>query len=82
MQVEARKTLSEQQPILSQTVNVEISLRTMEGASMVLELWSLSLNSEETDVDVKVSLQIQLTLKKTDFNRFTQFAVILILFMT
>ncbi|XP_025088693.1 autophagy-related protein 13-like isoform X2 [Pomacea canaliculata] len=63
VQVEARKTLSEQQPILSQTVNVEISLRTMEGASMVLELWSLSLNSEETDVDVKIS--------STVYNRMT-----------
>lgn len=63
VQAEAKKTLLGQQPLLSQTVNVEISLRTVEGASMVLETWSLTMNTEQPDPGIKIS--------STVYNRMT-----------
>lgn len=63
VQLEAKRTLVGQQPLLSQTVNVEISLRTTEGASMVLETWSLSMNTEQSEPGIKVS--------STVYNRMT-----------
>ncbi|XP_076467841.1 autophagy-related protein 13-like [Babylonia areolata] len=51
----ARKTLGSG-PVLAQPVNVEISLKTKENnAYIFLEVWSLSLDVDNCDPDVKVS---------------------------
>ncbi|KAK7097378.1 hypothetical protein V1264_004366 [Littorina saxatilis] len=51
----ARKTLG-QGPVLNEPVNVEISLKTKENnAYMFLEVWSISLDTDHCDPDVKIS---------------------------
>ncbi|XP_046374124.1 autophagy-related protein 13-like [Haliotis rufescens] len=55
---EAKKVLSGQQSMLGQDVCVEISLRTAEGDTMVLETWYISLNKEQCEPGVKVSYTV------------------------
>lgn len=49
VQSEAKKILSGQTTTLGQGVCVEISLRTAEGDTMVLEMWSICLDSGQCD---------------------------------
>jgi hypothetical protein len=50
-----RKTLGSG-PLLGQPVNVEISLKKKENNGYIfLEVWSISLDSDSKDPDVKVS---------------------------
>ncbi|XP_046567658.1 autophagy-related protein 13-like [Haliotis rubra] len=58
VQTEAKKVLSGQQSMLGQDVCVEISLRTAEGDTMVLETWYITLNKEQCDPGVKVSYTV------------------------
>lgn len=53
--VEAKKVLSNQSSTLAQTVCVEISLRTAEGDTMVLELWYINLDTNVYDTGAKMS---------------------------
>ena len=55
---EAKKVLSGQQAMLSQNVCVEISLRTAEGDTMMLETWYISLNQDQSDPNVRVSFGV------------------------
>ncbi|XP_069129871.1 autophagy-related protein 13-like [Argopecten irradians] len=55
---EAKRALANQQPILGQNVCVEISLKTSEGATMVLETWYISLDQEHCDNNVKISYTV------------------------
>ncbi|KAL5012228.1 hypothetical protein ScPMuIL_010779 [Solemya velum] len=58
VQAEAKKALSNQQPILGQNVCVEISLKTAEGDQMVLETWYIGMNTEQSDMNVRVSYTV------------------------
>lgn len=51
---EAKKTLSGQKTLLGQCICVEISLKTAEGETMILETWYISLNNDNCDPNVKV----------------------------
>ncbi|KAK6172487.1 hypothetical protein SNE40_016125 [Patella caerulea] len=53
--IEAKKVIAGQQSMLAQNVCTEISLRTTEGETMVLETWYTDFDSEEIDSSVKVS---------------------------
>lgn len=55
VQCEAKKILAGQSTTLGQNVCVEISLRTAEGDTMVLEMWSISLDSSQCDSSSKSS---------------------------
>ena len=55
VQSEAKKILSGQTTTLGQGVCVEISLRTAEGDTMVLEMWSICLDSGQCDSTSKSS---------------------------
>lgn len=55
VQSEAKKILAGQSTTLGQNVCVEISLRTAEGDTMVLEMWSISLDSTQGDSSSKSS---------------------------
>lgn len=55
VQSEAKKILSGQSTTLGQNVCIEISLRTAEGDTMVLEMWSISLDSSQCDNSSKSS---------------------------
>ncbi|WAQ98757.1 ATG13-like protein, partial [Mya arenaria] len=55
VQNEAKKVLSNQTSTLGQTVIVEISLRTAEGDTMVLEIWHISLDANLSDAGAKMS---------------------------
>ncbi|XP_060084288.1 autophagy-related protein 13-like isoform X2 [Ylistrum balloti] len=55
---EAKRALANQQPILGQNVCVEISLKTSEGATMVLETWYISLDPDHCDNNVKISYTV------------------------
>lgn len=55
---ETKKALAGQTALLSQNVCVEISLKTSEGDSMVLETWYLGLNKEPCDVNARISYTV------------------------
>ncbi|XP_045203986.2 autophagy-related protein 13-like [Mercenaria mercenaria] len=52
---EAKKVVSNQTTTLAQNVCVEISLRTAEGDTMVLELWYINLDTNQYDISAKMS---------------------------
>lgn len=52
---ESKKVLGEQTSVLSQTVCVEISLLTTEGDTMVLEIWCISLDVSQADLETQFS---------------------------
>lgn len=58
MHTETKKALAGQTALLSQNVCVEISLKTSEGDSMVLETWYLGLNKEPCDVNARISYTV------------------------
>ncbi|KAK3100057.1 hypothetical protein FSP39_014027 [Pinctada imbricata] len=53
-----KKALLGQTSLLSQNVCAEISLKTSEGSSMVLETWYIGLNKEQCDPHVRVSFAV------------------------
>lgn len=55
---ETKKALVSQTALLSQNVCVEISLKTSEGDSMVLETWYIGLNKETCDVNARISYTV------------------------
>ncbi|XP_071127805.1 autophagy-related protein 13-like [Mytilus galloprovincialis] len=55
---EAKKTLAGQKTLLGQSVCVEISLKTADGDTMILETWFISLNHDSCDPNVKVSYAV------------------------
>lgn len=55
VQAESKKVLATQTSTLAQKVCVEISLRTAEGDTMVLELWYISLDTNQCDFSAKMS---------------------------
>nr|XP_022321200.1 autophagy-related protein 13-like [Crassostrea virginica] len=55
---ETKKALAGQNALLSQNVCVEISLKTSEGAAMVLETWYIGLNKETCDVNARISYTV------------------------
>lgn len=55
---ETKKALSGQQSLLSQNVCVEISLKTSEGDTMILETWYIGLNSDICDTSARVSYTV------------------------
>ena len=55
VQSEAKKVLAGQITTLGQNVCIEISLRTAEGDTMVLEIWSISLDANQCDTNSKSS---------------------------
>ena len=52
---EAKKVVSNQTSTLAQNVCVEISLRTADGDTMVLELWYINLDINQCDIGAKMS---------------------------
>ncbi|XP_061183637.1 autophagy-related protein 13-like [Saccostrea echinata] len=55
---ETKKALAGQTALLSQNVCVEISLKTSEGDSMILETWYIGLNKDTCDVNARVSYTV------------------------
>ncbi|KAK3594530.1 hypothetical protein CHS0354_023587 [Potamilus streckersoni] len=55
---EAKKIIAGQQNLLGQNVCTEISLRTTEGDSMVLELWYISLDTNQFDPDANINYTV------------------------
>jgi autophagy-related protein 13 len=55
---ETKKALAGQTTLLSQNVCVEISLKTSEGTSMVLETWYIGLNKEACDLNARISYTV------------------------
>lgn len=55
---EAKRALSSEQPLLGENVCVEISLKTCEGTTMVLESWYLSMDQQHCDNNVKISYTV------------------------
>lgn len=58
VRTETKKALAGQTSLLSQNVCVEISLKTSEGDSMVLETWYIGLNKEPCDVNARISYTV------------------------
>lgn len=55
---EAKKTLAGQKTLLGQNICVEISLKTAEGDTMILETWYINLNHDTCDPNVKISYTV------------------------
>lgn len=55
---ETKKALAGQTALLSQNVCVEISLKTSEGDSMILETWYIGLNKDTCDLNARISYTV------------------------
>lgn len=55
VQSEAKKILASQNATLEKTVCIEISLRTSEGETMVLEIWYISIDPKRSDISAHIT---------------------------